>query len=304
VSAVRIANAPVSWGASGFKVTAQGLGYAQVLDEIAQAGYEGTELGDWGFLPAEPERVRAELKARGLAMAGAYVPVRLADASAHGEGVASALRTARVLAACRAAGAPPPLILLADDNGVDAARTRSAGRVTPQQALGKERWDVSVEGVRRIAQAVRDEAGVRTAFHHHCAGFVETPQEIEALLEATPAELVGLCFDTGHYVYGGGDALEGLRRYAERVWHVHLKDCDGDVIARARRDELGYFDALAAGIFCELGAGAIDCSALIGELRARSYVGWIVVEHEAPPGRDTPLQVAMRNRRYLKELGL
>ena len=65
---------------------------------------------------------------------------------------------------------------------------------------------------------------MRVAFHHHAGTYVETPEETDRLMEMTDPELVGLCFDTGHYLYGGGDILEVTHKYADRIWYVHLKD--------------------------------------------------------------------------------
>ncbi|MDW8268629.1 MAG: xylose isomerase, partial [Anaerolineae bacterium] len=107
-------------------------GYAQVLDEMRETGYEGTELGDWGFMPTDPDLLRRELARRGLALLGAFVPVALADLDAHDDGEEAALRTARLLAAV---AGPTPFIVLADDNGRDPVRTQNAGRVRPEHGL-------------------------------------------------------------------------------------------------------------------------------------------------------------------------
>src|SRR5262245_37867595 len=78
MSPIRLANAPVSWGAIMFEGFADDpLGYEIVLDEIAETGYAGTELGDYGFYPTDPAALRAELDKRGLSMRGAYVGNRL-----------------------------------------------------------------------------------------------------------------------------------------------------------------------------------------------------------------------------------
>ena len=73
---------------------------------------------------------------------------------------------------------------------------------------------------------MRDESGLRTVFHHHCAGYVETPDEIDALMARTDPSLVGLCLDSGHATYGGGSPLDLLARHRARMWHVHFKDCE------------------------------------------------------------------------------
>jgi inosose dehydratase len=298
---IQIANAPCSWGVLEFALEGQAAGYHQVLDEMAAAGYAGTELGDWGFLPTEPARLREALQARGLALLGAFVPVRLADPASHAAGVEAARRTSGLLA--EAAG-PTPFIILADDNGSDPERTRHAGRIGPEQGLSAPAWQVFAAGAEEIARAVQAASGLRTVFHHHCAGFVETPAEIETLLRLTDPALLGLCLDTGHYRFGGGDPLAGLRRHASRIWHVHFKDCQPQVAARSRREGWDYFTSVRDGLFCELGRGEIDFAAIKAELERLAYAGWIVVEQDVLPGLGSPYESARRNREYLAGIGL
>jgi inosose dehydratase len=145
---------------------------------------------------------------------------------------------------------------------------------------------------------------VRCVFHHHCAGFVETPAEIERLLSLTDPHLVGLCFDTGHYTFGGGDAVEGVRKHGDRIWHFHFKDHDPNVAERSRQQGWDYFTSVRNGIFCELGKGNVDFPRVVQELRDINYSGWGVVEQDVLPGMGTPKDSAQRNRDYLKSLGL
>lgn len=205
---MKIANAPCSWGVLEFELQGKSPDYAQVLDEMHAIGYGGTELGDWGFMPTDPAQLSDELTARELTLLGAFVPVALVDANAHTKGEASALQHARLLA--EVAG-ETPFIVLADDNGTVEQRTHNAGRIREEHGLTEERWDTFVQGAHRIAQSVRDETGLRTVFHHHCAGYVETPTEVDTLMQRTDPNLIGLCFDTGHYRFGGGDPLDILR---------------------------------------------------------------------------------------------
>jgi inosose dehydratase len=88
------------------------------------------------------------------------------------------------------------------------------------------------------------------------------------------------------------------------VWHVHYKDCDPAVAARARQEELGYLDAVQAQLFCQLGDGAVDFAAITASLHARQYDGWIVVEQDVFPGYGTPAESARRSRQYLQRLGV
>ena len=73
---IRVGNAPCSWGALEFEgLEGESAGYARVLDEMAETGYAGTELGDWGFMPTDAATLRSELESRGLTLVGAFVPI-------------------------------------------------------------------------------------------------------------------------------------------------------------------------------------------------------------------------------------
>jgi inosose dehydratase len=225
---IRIANAPCSWGVLEFDLDGEAPGFEQVLDEMQATGYEGTELGDWDFMPTDPAALKDELDARQLEMLAAFVPVDLSDPEAHASGVEVALRTAKLLAAV----AENPFIVLADDNGKNTTRTQHAGRIKPEHGLTDEQWEIFAQGSQHVAHAVYDHTGVRTVFHHHCSGFVETPAEVEKLLSMTDPDVLGLCFDAGHYMFGGGDPVAGLRKHANRIWHVHFKDCHPEIAAQ------------------------------------------------------------------------
>ncbi|MCW5551672.1 MAG: TIM barrel protein [Verrucomicrobiae bacterium] len=298
---IRIANAPCSWGVLEFDLPGKALGFAQVLDEIRDTGYAGTEFGDWGFLPTEPVALRGELDARKLAMVGAFVPVAFADSNAHATGAEVAVRTAKLLAAVEGES---PFIVLADDNGKDFNRTRKAGRITNADCLTGTQWQTFAHGVEHVARAVRERSGLRCVFHHHAAGFVETADEVARLLELTEPNLVGLCYDTGHFRFSGGDPLAALRQHRDRIWHVHFKDCSPAVHQQSRAEGWDYFDSLKHGIFCELGKGDVDFAAVIEELRRTNYTGWIVVEQDVLPGMGAPKAFAQHNRDYLRQLGL
>lgn len=298
---IKIANAPCSWGALEFDLEAAAPDYLQVLREIGETGYVGTELGDWGFMPTDPGALREVVSRHRLDLVGAFVPVPLVRSDAHRGGVADALRVAGLMAG---AGYTDAFIVLADDNGTVAQRTANAGRVSPAMGLDEHQWTTFAQGAMQVAQAVKDAYGMRTVFHHHCAGYVETPQELDTLMMLTDPQLLGLCFDTGHYAFGGGDPEAAVRQYGERIWHVHFKDYAPRIGEASRIQGWDYFESVKQGVFCELGKGAVDFSSVSAALDSQGYRGWIVVEQDVLPGMGEPKVCANNNRAYLRQLGL
>jgi inosose dehydratase len=262
---IRVANAPVSYGA--FELTVGALsnvpGPDEVLDAIAAAGYEGTELGPRGYLGSGGE-LRDRLERRGLALAGAFVELRFGDGDFR--------ELEATLELLQGFDARPVLCDKGPRNG-----------------------DVDLDGVARAVEVARGR-GFGPVFHHHMGTRVQSPAEIERLLQGTD---VGLLLDTGHLTAGGGDATRGLRDWGDRVEHVHVKDVRIEVL----RSAPGWDAAWRAGAFCELGAGDVDLDAFFAELHG--YSGWIVVEQDWVPGpHDSACeQVAAqaRNRQWLAD---
>ncbi len=305
---IRIANAPCSWGALEFEgIKGEQIAYPQMLDELRDTGYTGTELGDWGFMPTEPDLLEQELDKRNLAMVAAFVPIALKYPEAHARGEIEALKIARLLASVaeQGEGTQPPLLVLADANGADPLRTKFAGRITPEMGLSLPEWTTFAQGAERVARAVRDETGLLTVFHPHCAGYIETPEEVAHFLKMTDSDLIGLAFDTGHYLYGTGAndgerALQALDSFGGRIRHMHFKDCQPEVASRARTEGWDYFAAVRHGLFCELGQGVVPFKQVAAWLEAHNYHGWVVVEQDVLPGMGSPKASAQRNRDYLR----
>ncbi len=296
---IQIANAPVSWGIYEFEGIAPKYPYTTVLDQIVETGYIGLELGPWGYLPTDPEVLRAELNKRSLKLLSSFVPVNFADESAIDAGEAQAMQVGRLLASQGAL-----FIVLADDNGKIPELVQQAGR-RHGSVLSRDQWDVYAKGVNRVARKVFDELGLKIVFHHHCGGYVETAEEVRSLMSRADAELVGLCLDTGHWHYAGGDALEAVKEYGERVRYLHLKDCDPGIRELAEKERMDYFAAVAAGVFCELGHGDVNFPGVIGAMETLGYSGWAIVEQDIlVDDSNAPRESARRNREYLRGLGL
>jgi len=271
--------------------------YGEVLDEMVQAGYTGTELGPYGFLPTDPKQLKSELAKRGLSLLGAFVPLPLAHVEQHEAAVQSAMEVARLLVQ---AGAP--YLVLAD--AMDAARMAVAGSVGDvRDGMSAQAWESAARLLTRIARAA-SALGLSAVFHHHCGTFIETPAEVDRVLAMTDPELLGLCLDTGHYFYGGGDPVDCARVYGKRIRHLHLKDVRPSVLETVRRKRIPYLDAIRAGVFCELGEGGVNLNGVIQELTAAGFSGWAVFEQDvdtSQPGCN-PVESATRSRAYLRKI--
>jgi inosose dehydratase len=211
------------------------------------------------------------------------------------------VRTAKLLSAV---GGPECLIVLGNDPYGDLLRSKHSGRVTPAMGMSEEQWRVFADGANAVAQRVMDETGLRTVFHHHVGTWIETPAETRRLMAMTNPAILGLAFDTGHWRFGGGDEVAGVREFADRIWHVHFKDHEPEVARQSREQGWDGPTSVGHGIFCELGKGDVNFPAVLDALTGIGYNGWIVVEQDVLPGLGTPRESAQRNRDYLRRIGL
>jgi inosose dehydratase len=164
-------------------------------------------------------------------------------------------------------------------------------------------WARFVETTQRLAVLLRDEYGVRLLFHPHAGMYVETEEEIEALLAETDPAFVSLCFDTGQHVFAGGDPVAFMRRHHARIPYLHLKSVDGAVLERVRAEDLPINAANDLGIFCEPSLGVIDFAAFFRVLKEVDFEGFGIVEQDMFPAPfDKPLPIARRSLVYYREV--
>jgi inosose dehydratase len=298
-SKIHVGNAPVSWGV--YEAEHRHVDWIEVLDAIAEAGYAGTELGPYGYMPTDPDVLRSELAKRGLALGSSYVPLPLSRPEDSERAVARGLEVARLLATQGVTQ------LICADEGDD-GRKEVAGRVAPDgtDGLDDRRWTGAARTLETLARQLRDELGMSIVVHHHAGTYIETAEEIDRLLAMTDPELVGLLLDTGHALFGGAEPLDVLAQHGDRVRYIHFKDADTSVLARVRTGELSMDEAWKAGVFCPLGKGAIAFGEIVERLRAFSYRGWGIVEQDVVPAADgslhpDPFEAARESRRYLRE---
>lgn len=288
-----VGNAPVSFGVYEAGVPSN-LPFPQVLDAIAQAGYAGTELGPYGYLPATPKELAHELDSRKLGLGSSYVSLRLADTHSRKDMVAHAVKVGALLAS---KGVKE--VILADDGSPE--RKAAAGKVTAKDGWNDQSWTEAVTTLHACADALKP-LGMRAVVHHHAGTFIETEAEIDRLLASTDPDKVNLLLDTGHCAYGGGDPLAVLKRHQKRVRYVHLKDVDPKIHALG----LPMDDAWARGVFCRLGLGKVPMAKIVETLRGGGYDGWVIVEQDVVRKADgsfepDPFVCAKQSRTFLRE---
>ena len=301
-SAIKPAAAPVSWGITEVAAGAARIPWEQVMDEIARAGYAATELGPYGYYPTDATSLGAALATRGLALTSAFVPLPLHDADALDQAQDEALRIGRLLSELGA-----EYIVLSSAG--DAFRAGLAGRVPADGSAGMDeaQWHAAATGLETLARRCRA-LGLRAVFHHHAGTYVETPDELATLCHLTDPDLIGVCLDTGHYLYGGGNPREALATYGTRVRYIHLKDVDAARLEQARAGGWNFVEGVERGVFTALGRGAAAIAGCVSDLQSRGYRGWAVVEQDILGERDAdgraPLEGMTAARDYLRELGI
>jgi len=304
---IKVAAAPVSWGV--FEKTegdALQMPPEQMLDQMAAAGYEGTELGPPGYFGTAPE-MKERLGSRGLSLVGAFMPLRFSLAEHIEEDLTWMRGVMELLDEGRPDEVMPKAVLA--DASLEPERLRWAGQIDdhPEARLPDERFEVLVANIHRAGELARAR-GFDPVLHFHAGSYCETGAEIRRVFDALDTSLVGMCLDTGHALFGGADPLALLDDYFEAVRLVHIKDCDRDVLAQVCHSGGGLMEAWDRGVFCELGHGTAGLDPFLEALQAKGYEGWVTVEQDRflKPA-DTPealLALHTRNREWLSARGI
>ncbi|HLM98881.1 MAG TPA: TIM barrel protein [Bryobacteraceae bacterium] len=291
----RFACAPVSWGVPDDYGPAWEQPYEHMLDEMVAGGYTGTELGPYGYFPTDANVLRPVLQRKKLTMLSSFVPVPLADPSRASAAIEQIRKVGTLLAAMQA-----PLIVLADAQSPQ--RRKIAGRVSADgsQSLNTSQWR-EVARVISEAERVAADFGLDLVFHPHVATYVETPRETAQLFDAASSTKMGLCLDTGHCYYGGGDPVSEGEKYKHLLRYVHIKDINPAILAESNRRQLDFDQAVEAGVFSQIGAGCVDFPAFFRMLVKNGYSGWLVVEQDVKFGATTvpPAESMAASLRYL-----
>ena len=292
---IQIGSAADSWGV-WFPSDPRQIPWSRFLDEVAEAGYEWTELGPYGYLPTDLKVLRDELSRRNLKVCAGFVMHRLEEPDVWPRIEKEVLGLGRVLADLGAS-----YLVLIDDTYTNVF----TGEVIAPPELDPAAWQRLVAVTQQTADLAKREFGLRLVFHPHADTHVEYEHQIERLLADTDPGLVSLCLDTGHHAYRGTDPVAFMRRHHQRIPYLHLKSVDPALLARVNTERIPFGQAVGMGMFCEPSRGAVNMPALRDLLIELDYRGFAVVEQDMfPTAFDKPLPIAKRTRAYLREINV
>jgi len=236
---------------------------AQVLEEIAAAGYDGTELGPFAYYPAESAALGNALERHHLTLTSAFVPLRWFQPQRLPGDIESLLNVAALLAALEC-----PYVVVAD------------GMAAPGEPFpGDAEWRSAATAMENVARRLRS-LKLRLVFHLEAGSHLATPDDEARLCALTDPDLVGICLDTGHYAYSYGNPRDAIRQYRQRVRYVHLKDVDPIVREQVTQQGLDFYTAVRSSVFTPLGRGCADIAGVVTDLLSLAYQGWVVAEQD------------------------
>lgn len=288
-SSLRIATAPVNWNNSDLPEWREHVPFPQILDEMIRAGYRESEYDT--SLGSDLEEISKEMTKRSMSFCGAYFWIDTQDTAAFERDLASVSTRCRLL---QRIGCHHLVV----SDVLRPLRVVAASSVPPDGSLA-----LDVEGYSTMADRLRQVAAVGAVhdiavhYHNHAGTLIETPKELDALVDALGGTGIDLCFDTGHYVFGGGDAAAFVDDHADRIGYVHLKDVDPEVLATGRTLHWGLLNALRHIVFPPLGTGSADIRRIVQSLVANRFSGYVVIEQDTCKG--DPTETARANREFV-----
>ncbi|AZZ40051.1 sugar phosphate isomerase/epimerase family protein [Acidipropionibacterium jensenii] len=294
-SKLAIGVCPDQWGV-WFPDDPKQIAPRQAMQEMAEAGFEILETGPYGYFPTDPKELTRWTDEFGLKVVAGTGWGVLHKAEAW----PTTVETFRKIAETHAAvGAEyivhlPPLY-----------RDDKTWEWTDDRVLSDDAWKLFIENANKLGQMLLDEYGLKMVLHPHGDSHIETPEEIARIFDATDPTYVNLCLDTGHVVYGGGDPIELIKQYPERITYVHIKAFDPEITREAHEKDWPFGEAVAKGASVRPPAGEPDMKKLVNALSELDKDIYVVCEQDlypCDPGLPKPNAIATRE--YLAECGL
>lgn len=290
-SKVRLGIAPIAWTNDDMPDLGKENTFEQCVSEMALAGFTGSEVG--GKYPADTKVLKKALDLRGIQICNQWFSSFLISKPFE-ETEKEFIKAADFL---KEMGAKVI--------GVSEQSYSIQGKMEQPVWEGKyvmndEEWKLLAEGLNKLGKIAKDKGMILT-FHHHMGTVVQTEEEIDRFMETVDPELVFLLFDSGHLSFAGIDPEKVLKRYVNRVKHVHLKDIRKEMVKKSKNERWSFLKGVREGVFTVPGDGDVDFAPIFRILEDAGYEGWVVVEAEQDPAKANPLEYAKKARAYIAE---
>lgn len=290
---VKLGIAPIGWCNDDMPELGAENTFRQTVSEMALAGFTGCEIGN--KYPNDPKELKWELDLRGMRIASRWFSSFLLMEPLE-KNIAAFEKELDFLSAVGA-------------NRINVSEQSYSiqGQVNTPILSGNHKpvmngaeWARFTKGLDTLGK-IAVKRGFKLCFHHHMGTVVQTAEETDRMMAATDPRYVFLCYDTGHFTFAGEDPLAMLKKYVDRVGHVHLKDMRLPVVEEARRNEWSFLTSVRNGAFTVPGDGDVDFDPVFRVLSDAHYEGWLLVEAEQDPAKANPLEYAIKGRRYIAE---
>lgn len=288
---VKIGIAPIAWTNDDMPELGAENTFEQCISEMALAGFKGTEVGN--KYPKDTKILKKALELRGMEIASAWFSAYLTTKPYE--------ETEEAFIAHRdflhEMGAK---VIVVSEQGHSIQGQMDIPIFKEKPVFTEEEWKLLSTGLNKLGKLAK-EKGMKLVYHHHMGTGVQTTEEIDKLMEMTDSELVYLLYDVGHLVFSGEESITVLKKYVNRIKHVHLKDIRANVVRLVKEKRMSFLQAVKIGTFTVPGDGDIDFEPIFNILAENDYEGWLLVEAEQDPAKANPCEYAMKARKYIKD---
>jgi inosose dehydratase len=288
--AVKIGISPIAWQNDDLPDLTAAFTMEQALKDARSIGYMGVERGR--RMPHDTEGLRAYLEASDIVLCGGWCSGNLLVNDLKTEIAAVAQQVEQF------AALDSPCIVYAECSNT--VQGKIDVPVNNRPKISRDEIMAYGRKLGELAKWMADH-GQPLAYHHHMGSIIEDEEDVNWLMEGSPPA-VHLLYETGHLYFGGGNILRTLKRWRERVLHVHFKDVRPHIIEDARANNRSFLQSVIAGAFTVPGDGVIDFQSVAHALKEMGYDGWIVVEAEQDPAKAPPYEYSLKGYRHIVDV--
>ena len=289
---VRLGIAPIAWTNDDMPDLGKENTFEQCVSEMALAGFTGSEVG--GKYPTDTAVLKKALDLRNISICNQWFSSFLIS-KPYEETEKEFIKATDFL---KEMGAK---VIGVSEQSYSIQGKMEQPVWEGKYIMNEEERKLLADGMTQLGKIAKDK-GMTLTFHHHMGTVVQTEEEIDKFMELTDPELVFLLFDSGHLSFAGINPENVLKKYVNRVKHVHLKDIRKEMVEKSRAESWSFLKGVREGVFTVPGDGDVDFAPIFSILEEAGYEGWVVVEAEQDPAKANPLEYAIKARKYIHEV--